>query len=131
MVIVILEMYHIWYYGHFEKNVFGKNFRESLNPKGFVKNTPYLSIFTITGKDTMFRLGLSWKLHSLLCLWKLEIYIKTRKKEKPCSQIHISTKQTALTHQGFKSSQHISCYWIKAGFLLYNKNGLLTMEKIN
>ena len=82
MVIVILEMYHIWYYGHFEKNVFGKNFRESLNPKGFVKNTPYLSIFTIKGKDTMFRLGLSWKLHNLLCLWKLEIYIKTRKKGK-------------------------------------------------
>ena len=62
-----------------KKYVFG-SFRESLNPKGFVKNTPYLSIFTITG--AMFRLGLSWKLYNLLCLCKLEIYIKTRKKGK-------------------------------------------------
>ena len=99
-----------------KKYFFGKSFRESWNPKGFVKNRPYLSIFTITGKGKMFRLVLSWNLYSLLCLQKLKICRKTRKKEKSCWQIHISTKQTALNHQGFKSSQHTSCYWIKTGF---------------
>ena len=95
---------------------FGKSFRESWNPKGFVKNTPYLSNFIITGKDTMFRLGLSWNLHDLLCLWKLEIYRKTRKKGKILLTNSYFGKTDSSQSSTFKSSQHISCYWIKTGF---------------
>ena len=63
-----------------KKYVFGKSFRESLNPKGFVKNSPYLSIFTITGKDTMFRLGLSWDL-SAFCAYGNSKYIEKLEKK--------------------------------------------------
>ena len=113
-----------------KKYVFGKSFRESLNPKGFVKNSPYLSIFTITGKDTMFRLGLSWDLYSLLCLWKLEIYRKTRKKRKNLANKFI-----------FRQSRQLSIIKVlsQVSILVATESKLvplqqewpLTMEKIN
>ena len=83
MVTVIWDMYHIWYYGHYEKNVFGKSFRESLSPKGFVKNTPYLSIFTITDRQC-----LGWGCHGIyaaFCAYQNLKYIeKLEKKETSC-----------------------------------------------
>ena len=130
MVTVILDMYHIWYYGHYEKNVFGKSFRESLSPKGFVKNTPYLSIFTITGKDTMFRLGLSWNLYSLLCLWKLKIYRKTRKKRKNLANKLIFWQKRQLSIINVLSQVSILVA-IESKLVSLQQDWPLTMEKIN
>ena len=112
-----------------KKYFFGKSFRESWNPKGFVKNTPYLSIFTIAGKDTMFRLELSWNLYSLLCLWKLKIYRKTRKKRKNLANSFIfwQKRQPSIINVFSQVSILVA---IESKLVSLQQEWPLTMEKI-
>ena len=78
----------------------------------------------------MFRLGLSWNLYGLLCLWKLEIYRKTRKKRKNLATKFIFRQNRQLSIINVLSQVSILVA-IESKLISLQQEWPLTMGKIN